>query len=131
MKFEILNKRFKDKTIEALIIKMFEYFATINSSRVTTLKKSKNKEDMHNLLNDLCEYIETGLKKKFSENFIVLINDTANYAMKYDKNYFLALKYLQYSIIIVKIPYICVPSTFMKNLNEEELEKQQEFNTKK
>ena len=131
MKFEIINKRFKDKTIEALIIKMFEYFATVNSSRVASSKNTKSKEEIHMVLRDLCEYIEKGLTSKFSENFMVMINDSPNYALKYDKNYFLALKYLHYSIIIVKIPHICVPGTFYKQMNEEEIQKQDEYNSKK
>lgn len=131
MKFEIVSKKFKDKTIEALVIKMFEYFATMNMQREESCRKSKNKQDMIELLEDLCEYVENGLRKKFSDNFVVLINDTPNYAVKYDKNYFLALKYLHYNIIIIKIPYICVPGTFRKNLSEEELKKEDEFYNEK
>jgi hypothetical protein len=131
MKFEIVSKKFKDKTIEALVIKMFEYFATINSQREESAKKSKNKQDIFDLLEDLCEYVETGLRKKFSDNFVVFINDSPNYAMKYDKNYFLALKYLHFNIIIIKFPYICVPGTFRKNPTEEELKKEEEFYSEK
>jgi hypothetical protein len=131
MKFQIVSKKFRDKTIEALILKMFEYFITINAQREESIRKSKNKEEMKNLLKELCEYVENGLRKKFSENFVVMINDTPNYAVKYDKYYFLALNYLNYSIIIIKVPYICVPGTFMKNLKGEELKALEEFNAEK
>jgi len=131
MKFTLVNKRFRDKTIEALILRMLEYFITINEQREESIRKSKNKEDMHNFLKELCDYVENGLKKKFSENFVIIINDTPNYAIKYDKNYFLALSYLHYSIIIMKVPYICVPGTFSKNIKSEEIKAVDEYYAEK
>ena len=123
MKFEIQNRQFKDKTIENVIIKMFEYFAVTNSERAEKIKKSdKNKEETLEMLRELVEYIEFGLKRKFSENFVVLINDNPNYAIKYEKNYLLGLKYLTYEIIIGKTPFICVPSTFKKVSEVEKIE---------
>ena len=89
MKFEILNRQFKDKNIENLIIKMFEYFAVENCERAEKIKKTKNKEEILKMLKELADYVESGLKKKFSENFIVLISEHPNYAMKYERHYLL------------------------------------------
>ncbi len=120
MKFEILNRQFKDKNIENLIIKMFEYFAVENCERAEKIKKTKNKEETLKMLKELADYVESGLKKKFSENFIVLISEHPNYAMKYERHYLLGLKYFDYEIIITKTPFICVPGKFSKILKEEE-----------
>lgn len=132
MKFEIQNRQFKDKSIENVIIKMFEYFAVTNNERAEKIKKSdKNKEETIEMLKDLVEYVEFGLKRKFSENFVVLINDNPNYAIKYEKHYLLGLKYLTYEIIICKTPFICVPSLFKKESEVEKLVEIEKFYNEK
>lgn len=118
MKFEIIKKEFKDKKIESIIIKMFEFFATLNSTRAASCK---SKDEISELLSELVEYIETGLKDKFSENFIVLISEHPNYALKYERNYFLNLKYQNFDILVMKAPFICIPGKFYKSLKPEEL----------
>lgn len=129
MKFEIINRQFKDKTIETLIIKMFEYFATINAERLEKCKQSKSKEELLAILKDLAVYVESGLKKKFSVNFIVLISEHPNYAVKFEKFYFLGLKYKNFEIIVMKSPFICIPGKFSKysSLKEEEKNKITKF----
>jgi hypothetical protein len=127
MKFEILNRKFKDKSIENIVIRMFEYFAAINVERAEKIKKNKNREELIDMMKELANYVEAGLKKKFSENFIVLISEHPNYALKYEKHYLLGLKYCNFEIIITKSPFICVPGQFSKTLNKEEIEQIDKF----
>lgn len=115
MKFEIVNRQFKDQNIENVIIKMFEYFATINAERFHKNKQNKNKDELILILKDLAIYVESGLKKKFSLNFLVLISEHPNYAVKFEKNYFLGLRYKTFEIIVMKSPFICIPGKFSKN----------------
>ena len=123
MKFEIVSRQFKEKTIENLIIKMFEYFSTIESDRAERLTKYKDKQGILTLLKELADYIENGLRKKFSENVVVLITQDPNYAIKFEKGYLLGLKYDKFEIIIFKSPFICIPTKFHKILKQEEKEK--------
>jgi hypothetical protein len=127
MKFDILNRQFKDKNIENIIIRMFEFFATTNAERAERIKKSKNREELIEMMKDLVNYIESGLKKKFSENFIVLISEHPNYALKYEKHYLLGVKYGTFEIIITKTPFICVPGRYTKTLKQEEVKEIEKF----
>lgn len=127
MKFDILKRQFKDKNIENIIIKMFEFFATTHLERAEKIKKTKNREELIEMMKDLNNYIESGLKQKFSENFIVLISEHPNYALKYEKNYLLGLKYGNFEIIITKSPFICVPGKFTKSLKPEEVKEIENF----
>jgi hypothetical protein len=121
MKFEIVKNTINDANMNSLIIKMFEYFISINQERTEKAKKSKNKEDFQNLMTDLLNYVEIGLQKKYSENFNVLINKHPNYALKYEKNTLLGLKSDKQDIIIFKPPYIAIRGQFKKeNYTEEE-----------
>ncbi len=123
MKIDIVRNRLKDPQKFQLILKTFEYFAATNSTREEALVKSKNKEGMIQLLFDLINYIEPGLKKKFSQNFNVLIAENGTYAIKFDPKEFLGLKYGVFDIIVYKTPYICIPSQFYKKEPKEEEQK--------
>ena len=48
-----------------------------------------------------------------------MINENPNYAVKFEKGYFLAFKFLTFEIIVMKAPFICIPGRFSKNINEE------------
>lgn len=127
MKFQILKKEFKDNKIGDMIYRMLEYFATVNAERVEKNKQNKNREELLGILQDLANYVESGLKKKFSQNFVVLISEHPNYAIKYERHYFLGVKYLNFEIIILKTPFICIPARFMKKLKEEDKMKIHQF----
>ncbi len=131
MHFNLVSQKFKDKSMQALIVKMFQYFESINALRMEKIKKSKNKEEIFSLLSDLIEYIEKGLKKKFSVNFLVLASENSNYAIKYDKYYFLGFKYGNFDIIILKTPFICIPGRFYKSLKQDQLEEIKKYSEEK
>jgi len=114
MKIDIIRNRIKDHKILEVILKMFEYFCYINKSKEEEFSNQKNKEAIEKLLFELIKYVESGLKNKFSENFNVLITNNADFAIKFDPKYFLGLKYNHYDIIVFKIPYICIPTSFSK-----------------
>ena len=127
MRIDIVRNRFKDPQKFQIILKTFEYFAATNFSREEALSKAKDKEGIVQLLFDLINYIEPGLKKKFSVNFNVVISENGTYAIKFDSKEFLGLKYGNYDILVFKSPYICIPSKFYKKeLNEDEKVKTQE-----
>jgi hypothetical protein len=122
MHFNLVSQRFKDKSMQGLIVKMFEYFVSTNALRIQKIKKTKNREDLNSILSELIEYVERGLKKKFSMNFIVLASENPNYAIKYEKHYFLAFKFGNFDIIILKTPFICIPARFYKSLKTDQVE---------
>ncbi len=64
MQFEIVSRQFKDNSMQGLIVKIFEYFATINTIRAEKIKKSKNREELIKLMSEMVVYVEQGLKKK-------------------------------------------------------------------
>lgn len=122
MKFEIISRSMKDPSLGNTIIKTFEYFATLHKTRAEQIEKKPNKSELSSLMQDLVNYVETGLKKKYSINFNVLISEMANYAIKYEKGCLLSLRYLNFSILIYKTPFICIPSKFIKpDLTEPQL----------
>ena len=127
MQFEIVSRQFKDNSMQGLIVKIFEYFATINTIRAEKIKKSKNREELIKLMSEMVVYVEQGLKKKLSENFFVLVSEQPNYALKYEKNYLLGLKYGIFDILILKSPFICIPMKFVKALKFEEQEEINKF----
>jgi len=127
MKLEIITRQFRDLKIENMIIKMFEYYLSTNLHRLDENKPTKNREEVLKFLEDLVNYVESGLKKKFSINFIVLISENPNYAVKFEKGYFLGLKFLNFDIIIIKCPFICIPGRFYKTINEEIIKKMEMF----
>ena len=94
MKIDIVRNRIKDPQKFQLILKTFEYFSSINFSREESLIKSNDKEGIIKLLFDLINYIEPGLRKRFSENYNILITENATYALKFDPKEFLGLKYV-------------------------------------
>ncbi len=114
MKFQIGVRGMKDKSVEGTIMKTFEYFATINYERSVEVEKRNNKSEVKDLLQELVNYVELGLKKKFSINFTVIISNCPNYAVKYEKGCLLSLSYSHYEIIIFRVPYITIPSKFHK-----------------
>lgn len=116
MKIDIVRNRIKDPQKFQLILKTFEYFSSINFSREESLIKSNDKEGIIKLLFDLINYIEPGLRKRFSENYNILITENATYALKFDPKEFLGLKYGVYDILVYKTPYICIPSQFYKKI---------------
>jgi hypothetical protein len=123
MKIDIVRNRIKDPQKFQLILKTFEYFAATNSSREQFLVNSKDKEGIIKLLFDLINYIEPGLKKKFSQNFNVLITENGVYAIKFDPKEFLGLKYGIYDILVYKTPFICIPSQYYKKEAKENEQK--------
>ena len=114
MRIEIFRNRMKDPKMFEILIKTFEYFGSLNNEREDILVKTKDKEGIIKLLFELINYIEPAIKKKFSENFNIIISDNGTYAMKFDPKYFLGLKYSNYDILLYKTPHICVPSQFSK-----------------
>lgn len=124
MKFEIISRSMKDQSLGSTIIKTLEYFATIHKDRSEQIERKPNKPDLAALMQDLVDYLETGLKKKYSINFNVLVSDMANYAIKFEKGCLLSLRYLNFSILIYKTPFICIPSKFLKpDLKQNELDR--------
>lgn len=118
MKFKIVSKAFTDKSLENTIIKTMEYFASINKEKsdkiVNKQNNQINKEAAYSLLQELVDYVEVGLKKLYSMNFNVLVTETPNYALKFEKGCFLSLNYLDFVILVYKTPFICVPGKFMR-----------------
>lgn len=100
----------KDTNLETTIMKTLEYYATINHAKAEQIEKRMIKEEIYALLQDLVEYLETGLKKKFSINLNVIITENPNYALKYEKGCLLSFQYLNYEILIYKVPYITIPN---------------------
>ena len=115
MKFEIVNRQFKDMNVQNMIVKMVEYFATLNHDRLDKNKPGKNREELLTMLTELANYVESGLKKKFSLNFNVLVSEYPNYAVKFEKNYMIAFKFLNFEVLVIKSPFICIPGRFGKS----------------
>lgn len=120
MKIDIIRNRIKDPQKFQIILKTFEYFASTNFSREETMVKSKDKEGIIKLLFELINYIEPGLRKRFSENYNVLISENGTYALKFDPKEFLGLRYGVYDILVYKTPYICVPAQFYKKIAKDD-----------
>jgi hypothetical protein len=131
MKFEITKRNFRDTKIENLIIDMFKFYFHSNQEKIEKIAKSKDKEDLQLMLKELCDYVENGLKKKFSQNFTVLVNEHPNYAVKYERGYLLSLKYGNYDILIFKAPFICVPGLYSKEFINDEKNLIEEYEKKK
>jgi len=130
MKFKIITNTITDKSFSAVMMKTFEYFATINKVRAEKIEESMKKfgaqakESLISLIQDLVDYVESGLKSKYSENFNVIASETPNFALKYEKGCLLSIGYLDFVILVFKTPHICVPSKYMKQKQEESVEKQ-------
>lgn len=114
MKIKIGLKEIKDKSIEIDVLKSFEYFATINNEKAIEIEKRNNSPEIISLLEELSDYIEYGLKKKYSTNINIIISDSPNYAIKFEKGFLMSFSYLKYEIILFKIPYITIQSKFRK-----------------
>jgi hypothetical protein len=124
MRFDIVRNRMKDPQKFQIILKTFEYFSSINYAKEESLATSKDKEGILKLLFDLINYIEPGLKNKFSQNFNIMIAQSGTYAIKFDPKEFIGLKYSNYDILVYKTPYICVPSQFYKKTTDEKQRKE-------
>jgi hypothetical protein len=117
MKIEIVNRGIKDRTVDSILIKMLEYFTETNAERANSIKE---KSEYKPLLIELINYLEVGLKSKFSLNFNVLISEHPCYALKYEKQSIMILKYNSFEILIFKTPPIAIPTLLFKALSEDE-----------
>lgn len=124
MKFIIGVRGIKDKSLENTIMKTFEYFATINKQRGELIEKNKIRKEINLLLQELVDYVEIGLKRKYSVNFTVIISENPAYALKYEKGCLMSVSYLHYDILVFKVPYITIPSKFhLPSLSSDEINK--------
>ena len=132
MKFQIVRNNIKDSSITSLIIKMFEYMSSLYNERAEEALKTKNKTKLHEILKNICLYVESGLINKLSYNYCVFISENPHYALKYDNKYLMIIKYNNYEIVILLTPYICIAVRFTKKkIEENEKDEIENFYTKK
>jgi hypothetical protein len=124
MKFEIVNKSIQDRNVDNMIIKMLQYFSQKYSDKA---KEIKDKHDLKIILLELINYLEIGLKSKYSINFCVLVSEYPCYALKYEKKSLFILKYQNYEILIFKPPVISIPGLFNSKLDKNQIEQLQEY----
>jgi hypothetical protein len=96
---------------------MLEYFTEKNADRGAAIK---DKNEYKPLFLELINYLEIGLKSKFSINFNVLVSEYPCYALKYEKQAIMILKYNSFEILIFKTPPIAIPTMLFKALSDEE-----------
>jgi hypothetical protein len=117
MEFKIITDSLNDSNIKVFIENMLKFFEQTELERITKLK---DKEEKIKLFQNLVDYLESGLKSKYSTNFNVFVNEYPSYVLKYEKRSMLILKHESFDIIIYKTPHTCIPGKFIKGLDEEQ-----------
>jgi hypothetical protein len=128
MDFKIITDSFQDTTIKVFIVNMLKFFEQNNTERISKLK---DKEEKIKLFQDLVDYIESGLKSKYSLNFNIFINEYPSYVLKYEKKSMLILRYESFDFIVFKTPHTCIPAKFIKQLDDKQVTGIEKYLTEK
>jgi hypothetical protein len=123
MNFEIIKDNFKDTTIKVFIVNLLKFFNQTNEERIS---KIKDKGEKIKILQELVNYMESGLRAKYSLNFNVFVNEYPSYALKYESKSILILRHETFDLLVYRNPNICIPTKYIKDEKHnkhEEIEK--------